>query len=112
MYRIWYTIFVKDVIWHGDSRDVIRGFPEQVRKDIGAELMLLQISEAPLHSRPMPTVGRGVWEIKVRDEGNQYRVFYVVRRREAIHVLHAFQKRSRKTAKADIQLGKQRLKQL
>ncbi|MFQ6024071.1 MAG: type II toxin-antitoxin system RelE/ParE family toxin [Acidiferrobacterales bacterium] len=103
---------MKDVTWHGDSREVVRGFPEQARKDLGAELMLLQLGETPLHSRPMPSVGRGVWEIKVRDESKQYRVFYVVKRREAIHVLHAFEKTSRKTAKADIELGKQRLKEV
>ncbi len=103
---------MKDVLWHGDSRDVVRSFPEQARKDIGSELTLLQLGETPLHTRPMPSVGRGVWEIKVRDNSEQYRVFYVVKRREAIHVLHAFEKQSRKTRKADIALAKQRLKEI
>ena len=103
---------MRDVIWHGDSRDIVKGFPEQVRRDIGAELMLLQLGERPLHSRPMSSVGRGVWEIKIRDDRNQYRVFYIMKRREAIHVLHAFEKKSRKTSKKDVELAKQRFSEV
>ncbi len=112
MYPIRYTVFYegRHLAWR--LKGGRRGFPKQTRKDLGAELMLLQLGETPLHSRPMPSVGRGVWEIKVQDESKQYRVFYVVKRREAIHVLHAFEKKSRKTRKADIELGKQRLKEI
>ena len=57
----------------------------------------------------MRSVGRGVREIKV-SEGGEHRVFYVMRRDEEIVVLHAFVKKTQRTAKADIELGKQRLK--
>lgn len=103
---------LKVVHWHGDSLTVIRGFPRSVRVDIGSELYLLQIGERPLHSRPFASVGRGVWEIRVKDGSGAYRVLYVVRRRDGIHVLHAFQKKTRKTRRSDIELGKLRYRNL
>ena len=57
----------------------------------------------------MSSVGRSVREVKV-SEGGQFRIFYVVRRKESIVVLHAFEKKSQRTSNADIELGKQRLK--
>jgi len=56
----------------------------------------------------MPTVGLGVQEIRVRDERGAVRVFYVAKFEEAVYVLHVFQKRSQKTARADVDLGKSR----
>jgi phage-related protein len=56
----------------------------------------------------MPTVGPGVQEILVRDERGAFRVFYVAKFEEAVYVLHVFQKRSQKTASADLDLGKSR----
>ena len=96
---------LKDVHWHGDSLTVIRGFPRSVRVDIGSELYLLQLGEKPLHCRPRASVGRGVWEIRAKDRSDAYRVLYVVRRQDGIHVLHAFQKKTRKTRRSDIELG-------
>lgn len=59
----------------------------------------------------MSTVGQGVEEIRIRTD-NAYRIFYVVRFSEAIYVLHAFQKKTQKTSKKDINIGQQRYKQL
>jgi len=103
---------LKDVHWHGDSLDVIREFPRTARVDIGNELYLLQLGEKPLHSRPFASIGRGVWEIRVRDEIGAFRVFFIVRRRDGIHVLHAFQKKTQSTRKSDIELGKSRYRNL
>lgn len=51
---------LKYVHWHGDSLDIVRGFPRSVRIDFGNELYLLQLGEQPLHSKPFASVGRGV----------------------------------------------------
>jgi phage-related protein len=99
---------LKDVHWHGDSLAVVRKFPRAIRVDIGSELYLLQLGEKPLHSRPFANVGRGVWEIRIKDRNGAFRVFYVVRRRDGIHVLHAFQKKTQRTRKSDIDLGRSR----
>ena len=56
----------------------------------------------------MPTVGSGVQELRVRDERRAYRIFYVAKFEEAVYVLHVFEKRSQKTARADLELGKSR----
>ena len=57
----------------------------------------------------MPSVGAGVHEIRIRTK-EAYRVFYVARFEEAVYVLHAFQKKTQKTSKQDVQLGQRRYK--
>ncbi len=99
------------ILWLSDSIDTVRGWPIAARRRAGEELFRLQLGSDPLHWRSMKSVGRGVREIKI-SEGGQFRVFYVTRRRESIVVLHAFEKKTQRTAKSDIELGKQRLKSL
>ena len=57
----------------------------------------------------MQSIGPGVREIRVHTD-SEHRVFYVARFEDAIYVLHAFQKRSRKTPKRDLQLARERLR--
>ena len=62
----------------------------------------------------MAVIGSGVWEIRVRDHKKAYRVLYLAKHNDGIHVLHAFQKKSKrgmKTPQQDIDLIKTRLKQ-
>jgi phage-related protein len=58
--------------------------------------------------KPMPSLGAAVAEIRVHTE-LEHRVFYLAKFEEAIYVLHAFEKRTRKTRPADIELAKTRL---
>ena len=102
---------LKPITWLGNSKEVIRSWPEMTRKRAGEELFRLQIGSEPLHWRSMKSVGRGVREIKI-SEGGQQRVFYLTRRNEGVFILHAFEKRTRRTAKSEIDLGKQRLKSI
>ena len=60
----------------------------------------------------MPTIGAGVREIRIRDAIGASRVIYITALADAIHVLHAFQKKSQKTAQRDLDLATMRLKQL
>jgi phage-related protein len=60
----------------------------------------------------MASIGPGVQEIRVRDERGAYRVFYVAKFEEAVYVLHVFEKRSQKTARPDVELGKSRYAEL
>jgi len=60
----------------------------------------------------MPTVGSGVREIRIRDDSGAFRVLYLAARKEAVYVLHCFQKKSTRTNRSDINLGKLRFKQL
>ena len=59
----------------------------------------------------MTTVGVGVREIRIHHAG-QYRVIYVAKINHAAHVLHAFQKKTQKTRKQDIDIAKRRLKEI
>ncbi len=100
----------KDLHFCGDSRDVLRSFPEAVRVQFGQELRLVQNGKLPTDSKPMTAVGAGVREIRVMHHG-QYRVFYLLAHLDAIYVLHAFIKKSQKTSKLDIAKGRQRIKE-
>ena len=102
----------KDIVWLGDSLEVVQGFPKIVRIDLGSDLRRIQIGETPLDSKPMKTVGRGVRELRARDRNNQYRSMYIVKKGDDIFVLHSFIKKSRTTSKIDIDIAKERLKAL
>jgi phage-related protein len=60
----------------------------------------------------MSSVGSGVREIRIRDEAGAFRVFYVANRGDALYVLHAFQKKTQRTAKHDLDMAISRLKQI
>jgi phage-related protein len=61
---------------------------------------------------PMAAVGKGVEELRVWDDAGTYRVIYLARLKEAVHVLHAFQKKTRVTSKQDIEIAKSRYTEL
>ncbi|HAU0837470.1 TPA: type II toxin-antitoxin system RelE/ParE family toxin [Legionella pneumophila] len=60
----------------------------------------------------MPSIGKGVEEIRIWDESGTYRVIYTARLADAVYVLHAFQKKTQTTAKRDIDLAKVRFAEL
>jgi phage-related protein len=103
---------VKPVAFHGDSLDRLRDFPEGARRQAGHELYQVQQGTDPSDWRPMPTIGIGVREIRIRDVAGAYRVIYIATLADAVHVLHAFAKKSRKTAQRDLDLAAARLRQL
>ena len=94
----------KPLAWVGSTREDLRRFPQEARRKAGLELRAIQRGQAPTYFRPMPTVGPGVREIRIR-AGGAYLVFYVAKFEEVIYVLHAFQKKTQKTAKQDIEIG-------
>ena len=102
---------LKPILWFGNSRQVVRGFGKAVKDQLGDELYRLQIGLDPKNWKPMSTIGPGVREIRV-SSGGQFRVVYLLRRPEGIVILHAFQKKSQQTGRADIEISRQRLKQL
>jgi len=101
-----------EVVWEGDSLEGIRRFPGPVRQDLGAELRRLQTGDRPLNSRPMPSIGARVYELKEQDERAWYRVIYLAKIGNRIYILHCFEKKSAKTGKSDLALAKARLKRV
>lgn len=59
----------------------------------------------------MGSVGRGVVEIRIR-LGREFRVLYVAKFAEAVYVLHAFEKKSQKTAQRDLTSAAERFREL
>lgn len=60
-------------------------------------------------SRPMPAVGPGVHELRVRDAAGIYRAFHLCHSRRGVLVFHAFEKKTQKTPLHEIKLGRRRL---
>ena len=60
----------------------------------------------------MPSIGIGVNEIRIHEESGAFRVIYVAKFSEAVYVLHAFQKKARKTAKHNIEFARKCLREL
>jgi phage-related protein len=105
-----YNRMVKDVVFIGGADEDLRRFPPSARQRSGYQLYLVQVGAEPADWKPMATIGSGCREIRVRDESGSYRVFYVATVGDAIYVLHCFEKKTQRTAKADIDLGKARYK--
>lgn len=102
----------KPVDFLGDSLARIREFPDDAKQDAGYQLDRLQHGLQPDDFKPMPSIGKGVEEIRVWDESGIYRIIYTARLADAVYVLHAFQKKTQTTSKRDIELAKQRFVQL
>lgn len=101
----------KAVIWLGTARDDLRGFPADARQVAGFQLWRVQRGFDPNDWKPMPAVGLGVREVRLHT-GREHRVVYLAKFDEAVYVLHAFQKRSQRTPKRDVELARQRLREL
>ena len=101
----------KPLLWLGSSRDDIRAFPEDPRRLVGFQLRRVQQGLEPNDWKAMPTIGPGVREIRIHT-ALEHRIVYIARFAEAVYVLHAFEKRSRKTPRRDLELARQRLQQL
>jgi phage-related protein len=99
---------VKPVDWVGDRRERLREFPADATRDAGYQLELVQLGLSPPDWKPMPSIGMGVNEIRVR-AGGAFRLVYVAKFPEAVYVLHVFEKKSRKTSGTDIALARRRL---
>jgi phage-related protein len=103
---------MKPICFLGNSLACLREFPEDARHDAGYQLDQVQRGKQPSDFKPMPTVGKGVEELRVWDDSGTYRVVYVARLREAVYVLHAFQKKTRSTSKQDIEVATHRYAEL
>ena len=107
---------MKPVHWWGSSRDDLKDCPQDVRDAIGYALYLAQLGGKHPHAKPLKGFGgAGVLEVVENDDGDTYRAVYTVKFADAVYVLHVFQKKSKRgitTPKAEMELIKQRLKEI
>jgi phage-related protein len=102
---------MKPLMFTGSSLGDLREFPEKARREAGYQLNQVQLGFKPSDWKPMSSIGPGVREIRIHNDG-EFRVIYITRLRETVYVLHAFQKKTQKTPRKDIELAKARLKLL
>ena len=103
---------MKPIAFQGGSLDDLRAFPTEARREAGHQLDRVQRGLEPDDWKPMPSIGPGVREVRVRDDAGAFRVVYTATRPEAVYVLHAFQKKTQQTARRDLDLVKARLRDL
>lgn len=103
---------MKPIEWAGDSKDAVRDFPATVRLELGYQLRRVQEGLDPTDWKPMAGIGASVREIRIRDAAGAFRVAYVARFSAAVFVLHAFRKKTQRTAKHDIELAAVRYREI
>src|SRR2546427_9142201 len=103
----------KLLYWEGSSKKDFKEFPVPIQKDLGVALFVVQLGGTPPSAKPWKGLGSGVYELVADHRGDAYRDVYTVRIADSIHVLHAFQKKSKsgiETPKPDVDLIERRLK--
>lgn len=103
---------MKPISFRGNSLDDLRQFPLNARREAGYQIDRVQNGLEPSDWKPMNSVGQGVKEIRIRDADGAFRVIYLAKLADAVHVLHCFQKKTEKTAEADIELARKRFRAL
>jgi phage-related protein len=104
---------LRPLLWIGSSKRDYAAFPERVQYNLGFELFLAQTGQHPPSAKPLKGLGSGTVELVENFDGDTYRAVYTIRFREAVYVLHAFKKKSKrgiKTPLTDIELIKRRLR--
>ena len=103
----------RPLLWVASSKRNYREFPSRVQDGFGFELYLAQTGQHPPSAKPLRGFGSGTLELIEDFDGDTYRTVYTVRFGEAIYVLHAFKKKSKrgiKTPQSDIDLIRRRLR--
>lgn len=103
----------RPLVWEGSSKKDFKEFPTEVQKDLGVALFVVQIGGTPPCAKPWKGLGSGVFELIDDHFGDTYRAVYTVKIGDSVHVLHAFQKKSKSgisTPREDISLVRSRLK--
>lgn len=98
----------KEIRWLGSSYDDLLNFPDGPRREAGFQLGRVQAGLDPDNWKPFDDVGQGVREIRIRDITGIFRVMYVAKFKEAIYVLHCFQKKMATTARPDKDIAEAR----
>ncbi|MDR3300254.1 MAG: type II toxin-antitoxin system RelE/ParE family toxin [Candidatus Accumulibacter sp.] len=103
---------MKPLEFLGSSRKDLCEMPAGARHALGIELMTVRYGGEPSDFKPMKTIGDGAYKIRYRDSAGAFRVIYVAKFTTAVYVLHAFQKKTQKTGKYDIELAARRYRMI
>ena len=103
-----------DVVVLSQCRKELDEFPSKVKEDL---LDVLRDLHAGLNlsmplSKKMSGLGEGVYELRFREVSGIYRVIYLIKKNDAIYLVHAFKKKTNKTPRKDIEVAQQRIKRI
>ena len=101
---------MKETVFLGDTLKAIRAFPEGARRMAGRQIRRVQQGEEPIDWKPFPSIGPNVREIRIRESGGAYRVIYQATLADIVLVISAFEKKSQKTPKHEVEKARRRLK--
>jgi phage-related protein len=108
------TVALKPLKFVGGSKKDLSAFPSAAKQDIGHSLFLAQQGGRAVNAKIMQGFGGGsVVELVEDFDGDAYRCVYTTKMQDAIVVLHAFQKKSKRgveTPKHDVELIRARLR--
>lgn len=103
----------RPLFWEGSSKKDFKTFPVAVQKDMCVALFIAQLGRTAGSAKPWKGLGPGVYELVEDHRGDTFRAVYAVQMADGVHVLHAFQKKSRAgiaTPQPDVALIEKRLK--
>ncbi|HEX9111118.1 MAG TPA: type II toxin-antitoxin system RelE/ParE family toxin [Terriglobales bacterium] len=106
---------MRPVRFMGDSREVLRELPDEVKSEIGFALERVQQGKMPVNAKPLKGIAPGVLEIVSDFRGDTFRAVYAVKFPRAVYVLHVFQKKAKRgiaTPQRELDLVRQRLAQV
>lgn len=94
--------------------EFIEALSAATAKEVMLAIDLLEARLAPSMplSRPMTGIHPGLYELRFRDAAGQVRIFYYIKKGDAIYLVHAFRKKTRETPKREIDLALKRIKEL
>lgn len=101
---------MKEAIFLGDTLKVIRAFPEDARRMAGRQIGRVQRGDEPIDWKPLAAIGPNVREIRIRESGGAFRVIYQATLADAVVVVAAFEKKTRKTPMHEIENARMRLR--
>jgi phage-related protein len=101
----------KNARFLGDSLKIIRGFPNDARRQAGFQIDRVQAGLEPNDWKPIPEIGAGVREIRIREQSGAFRMIYQATVADEVLVIHAFQKKTQKAPRHEIETACERLKE-
>ena len=101
-----------ELIWEGNSLDVVRTFPQDIRKVLGEDIRRVQTGVKPKDGKPMRSIGAGGFELRQADNNGWYRTIYLSVVDGKLHILHSFIKKSKNTPRKDLSIAETRLKEV
>ena len=99
---------LRPIAWMGSAFADLLSFPEGIRKDAGYQLHRLQAGLEAADWKPMSEIGKGVAEVRLRDNSGAYRILYLARYEDVVYVPHCFNKKTQRTSGHDKYIAKAR----